>query len=68
LDEEPPGSGTLHVTVHSADSGRMIVDAIDVTGVGRDTVEISEQPHRFYLAVESKNVDWRLIVEEPVLE
>ncbi len=66
-NEQPPASGTLHVTVHSADSGRLIVDAIDVQGVGHETIDISEQPHRFYLAVESKNVDWQLAVEEPVL-
>jgi hypothetical protein len=66
-NEKPPKAGTLHVTVHSADSGRMIVDAIDVKGPGRDTVDISEQPHRFYLAVESENLDWELTVEEPVL-
>ena len=66
-DEKPAGAGTFHATVHSADSGRMIVDLVDARGEGHDTVDISEQPHRFYLVVVSANVDWALTVEEPVL-
>ena len=55
------------MTVHSADSGRLILDAIDVEGAARETTGISEQPRRFYLVVESSNVDWTMTVEEPVL-
>ena len=66
-NEQPAGSGTLHVTINSGDSGRLIVDAVDTRGVGHDIVDISEQPHRFYLVVESSDVDWSVAVEEPVI-
>ena len=67
LNEKPSGQGRFHVTVHSGDSGRLILDAIDVEGAARETTEVSEQPRRYYLVVESSNVDWTMSVEEPVL-
>ena len=66
-NESPAGAGTFRVSVHSADSGRTIADAVDVRGVGRDVVEIDELPHRFYLAIESKSLDWSVSAEEPLL-
>jgi hypothetical protein len=61
-----PARGRLHVEAHSADSGRLLAEPIDVTGNGRDTAAVNVDPHRFYLVVESSDVNWMLIVEEPV--
>jgi len=66
-NENPPGQGRLVVTAHSADSGRVIAEPIDVTGVGQDTEYLSEQPRRYYLVVDSANLDWSLTVEEPTV-
>jgi hypothetical protein len=66
-NESPAGSGTFHVETHSADSGRIIAVPVDARGVGHDTVNVNELPHRYYLVVDSKNVDWTMVVEEAVL-
>lgn len=66
-NESPAGRGTFRVELHSADSGRLIAVAVDARGVGHDTANISELPHRYFLTVDSKNVDWALTVEEAVL-
>jgi hypothetical protein len=66
-NEAPAGAGDFRVEAHSADSGRTLAEPIDYQGVGRDTAYVSVQPHRFYLVVESKNLDWSITVEEPIL-
>jgi hypothetical protein len=60
-----PGRGELRVEAHSADSGRLLAEPIDAKGTGHDTSYVTELPHRYYLVVESKDVDWSLTVEEP---
>jgi hypothetical protein len=66
-NESPPGSGYLHVTANSGDSGRIMAELIDVKGTGSDVAYITELPHRFYLVVTSAGVDWTLTAEEPEL-
>ena len=65
-DETAPGAGFFRVTVHSDVSGRPLVLAIDIRGVGRDTTYVSEDPRSFFLVVESANLDWSLAAEEGV--
>ncbi len=67
-NESSPGAGTLHVTAHSADSGRLLAEVVDVRGVGEDVEYITELPHRYYLVVMSENVDWTLTAEEAVIK
>jgi hypothetical protein len=67
-NESPAGAGTFKVTAHSGDSGRLLADIADVRGVDHDTTYVTELPHRYYLVVESKNVDWSLVVEEAVFK
>jgi hypothetical protein len=64
-NESPPSTGTFHVEPRSGDSGRTLADPIEVRGVGHDTEDFVISPHRIYLVVESKNVDWSIVVEEP---
>ena len=65
-NEPAPGTGTFRVTVHSDVSGRPLVLAVDVKGVGDDTAYVSEDPRSFFLAVDSANLDWTLAAEEGV--
>lgn len=67
-NETPAGAGTLRVAALSADSGREIAEITDVRGVDHDTKYLSDLPRRYYLVVTSANVDWSLVVEEPVLK
>jgi hypothetical protein len=57
--------GSFHVEAHSADSGRLLAEPIDVKGNGRDTAYVTELPHRYYLVVDSSDVDWSMTVDEP---
>ena len=66
-NEAPDGAGAFRVEAHSADSGRTLAEPIDVQGTGHDTAYLSVQPHRFYLVVDSRNLDWSITVEEPIL-
>ena len=65
-NEAPPGTGIFRVTVHSDVSGRALVLAVDVRGVGQDTTYVSEDPRPFFLAVESANLEWTVSAEEAV--
>ena len=64
--ESPPGTGTFRVTLHSDVSGRPLLVAVDVRGVGRETTYVTEDPRSFFLAVESANLDWTVEAEEAV--
>jgi hypothetical protein len=66
-NETRPGGGRLKVVFRSGDSGREIMDAVDVRGVGRDVVEVAaERPRWYYLTIEAADVDWSVVVEEQI--
>jgi hypothetical protein len=67
-NEAPAGSGTFYVTANSADSGRIMAEVVEATGVDHDVAYISDLPHRYYLVVTSKNVDWTVTAEEPMVQ
>ena len=49
------------------DSGRILAEVVDTTGVDHDVAYITELPHRYYLVITSKGVDWTVTAEEPIL-
>jgi len=63
-NERPAGEGTLKVTFRSGDSGRPIIEAVDVKGVGHDVEEVADNVRWYYLTIESANVDWTVSVDE----
>ena len=65
-NENPPGTGTLEVTVHSAVSGRPLEVAVEHRGVGHGIAYVNEDPRLFHLVIDSSNVDWTLSIEEAV--
>jgi hypothetical protein len=65
-NEKPQGAGTFKVVFRSGDSGREIIDAVDVRGVGQGTTEVGDRPRWYFLTIESANIDWTVTVEEPV--
>ncbi|MGH7635202.1 MAG: hypothetical protein ACRENC_15810, partial [Gemmatimonadaceae bacterium] len=61
----PAGGGRLRVVFRSGDSGREIIEAIDAQGAGSGVEEVAaDRPRRFYLTIESANVDWKVSVDE----
>lgn len=62
--EQPPGTGTFRLAVHSAVSGRPIDLVADHRGEGRGTFDFSDDPRSYNFMVDSTNVDWSFSVEE----
>jgi len=63
-NETTPGAGRLKVIFRSGDSGRPIIEAVDVRGVGRDAAEVADIVRWYYLTIESSGVDWTVSVDE----
>jgi hypothetical protein len=65
--EAPSGGGRLRVVFRSGDSGREIIEAIDVRGAGNGIEEVAaERPRWYYITIESANVDWKVSVDERI--
>lgn len=62
----PPSdtSATLRVTLHSAVSGRPLIEAVNHRGSGRDTVFLSEDPREFFLVIDDNGLDWTVTLDE----
>jgi len=63
-NERVPGAGRLKVVFRSGDSGRPIMEAVDVKGAGHDVEEVADNVRWYYLTIESANVDWSVSVDE----
>jgi hypothetical protein len=63
-NETRPGAGRLKVVFRSGDSGRPIIDAVDVRGVGRDEEVVADNVRWYFLTIESADVEWSVQVDE----
>jgi hypothetical protein len=61
-----PGAGLFHVVVHSAVSGRPLLEAVEHKGDGRGIAYVTEDPRLYHLVIDSGGVDWSIAVEEAV--
>ena len=59
--------GKFHVMVHSAISGRPLMEAIDQNGPGIGTAYVAENPRLYHLVVESQGLNWKMSVDEGVV-
>jgi hypothetical protein len=62
--QQPENAGAIKVTAHSAISGRLLEQVVDHHGAGSGTGFVNQDPHVFYLIVESDHLDWTVSVEE----
>jgi hypothetical protein len=58
------GTSPFRLAVQSAISGRLMATAVDMKGNGNGTAYLGEDPHVFYMLIESANLDWSFTVEE----
>jgi hypothetical protein len=58
--------GAFRLTAHSAISGRPLQQVVDHRGVGSGVGYVQQDPHVFYVVVESNHVNWKFTVEEAV--
>ena len=65
-NESKPDTGTFHVTLNSAVSGRELAVAVDRKGAGKGTAYVGVDPHFSYLIIAS-NLDWTVTVYEPLM-
>jgi hypothetical protein len=59
-------AGVFRLTAHSAISGRVLQEVVDERGAGSGVDYVSQDPHVFYMSVESADLDWKFSVEEGI--
>jgi hypothetical protein len=64
--ETKAGAGRFQLRIMSSISGRPLLTAVDVQGIGHNTAYVTEDPRAFFAVVESSNVDWRFSVDEGI--
>jgi hypothetical protein len=63
-NETSPGAGRLKVVFRSGDSGRPIIEAVNVQGIGQDSEEVADNVRWYFLTIESAGIDWKVTVDE----
>ena len=63
---ESSDPGSFRLTAHSAISGRPLQQVVDHPGAGSGVGYVQQDPHVFYVVVESNHVNWKFTVEEAV--
>jgi hypothetical protein len=59
-------AGAFRLTAHSAISGRVLQQVIEAQGTASGVDYVSQDPHVFYMSVESAGIDWKFSVEEGI--
>lgn len=65
-EKGPAGTGGFRLTAHSAISGRPLQEVVDHAGVGSGIGYVQQDPHVFYLVVDSSRLNWTFTVEEAI--
>jgi hypothetical protein len=58
--------GSFRLIARSAISGRELEQAVDQRGPGSGTAYVSQDPHVFYMSIESSGLDWNFSVDEGI--
>lgn len=56
----------FRVAAHSAISGRLLQPVVEHAGAGEGIGYVQQDPHVFFMVVESSHLNWTLTVEEAV--
>jgi hypothetical protein len=56
----------FRVAAHSAISGRLLQPVVEHAGAGRGVGYVQQDPHVFFMVVESSHLNWTLTVEEAI--
>jgi hypothetical protein len=65
-DADATPSGIFRLNAHSAISGRLLQPVVEQAGAGSGVGYVQQDPHVFYVVVESNQVNWTFTVEEAV--
>jgi hypothetical protein len=64
--DSPPAPGVFRLNAHSAISGRLLQQVVEQSGAGSGVGYVQQDPHVFYVVVESKQLSWTFTVEEAI--
>jgi hypothetical protein len=64
--EQPKGSGTFTLTVHSGVSGRPLRQIAVQRGEGNGSTLFEDDPRPYHLMIEAAHLEWSVSVEELV--
>jgi hypothetical protein len=56
----------FRLTAHSAISGRLLQQVVDHVGPGSGLDYVEQDPHVFYMIIESNDVNWKFSVDEAI--
>ena len=59
-------TGRFKLDAHSAISGRLLQPVVDHPGAGKGVGYVQQDPHVFYVVVESAGLKWQFTVEEAI--
>ena len=62
----PLAPGQFRLNAHSAISGRLLQPVVEQAGAGSGVGYVQQDPHVFYVVVESNQLNWTFTVEEAV--
>ena len=62
----PLAPGVFRLNAHSAISGRLLQPVVEQAGAGSGVGYVQQDPHVFYVVVESKQLNWTFTVEEAI--
>ena len=65
-DAASASTGAFRLTAHSAISGRALQEVVDHPGVGSGVGYVQQDPHVFYVVVDSSRLNWKFTVEEAI--
>jgi hypothetical protein len=57
----------FRLTAHSAISGRPLQQVVEHTGSGSGLGYVQQDPHVFYMIIESTDVNWKFTIEEAIV-
>jgi hypothetical protein len=62
----PAAPGVFRLNAHSAISGRLLQQVVDHAGAGSGVGYVQQDPHVFYVVVESDRLNWTFSVDEAI--
>ena len=62
----PAPPGVFRLNAHSAISGRLLQQVVDHAGTGSGVGYVQQDPHVFYVVVESNQLNWTFSVDEAI--
>jgi len=65
-DASSATASSFRVAAHSAISGRLLQPVVEHAGAGQGIGYVQQDPHVFFMVVESSHLNWTLTVEEAV--